>query len=629
VGSPLDALGGVGALAPTPTAVDDPICLLDGFPLFSRLPREAASDLLGRLRRIELRCGDALVRQGEHGESLFFVVDGRFEARIEQPPLEPRVIGVVGRGETVGEMAVITAEPRRCSVIATRRSTVLELSGSDFLRVLERHPAELLALTRQIVQRSMQPGTISPIQRVALLPLDGSDGASWLTRALTAALSRFGTTAQLDRDLAIAELGGVTASGAVPQLSSRFLSWLMRQESTHDFVVYEAMHQSCEWTQRCLAQADLVLLVGNADNSPALTPLERMALTPKSAVTLAPIHLVLLRPDRSERPTGTAPWLDARRVALHHHVAIGHQGDVDRLARVIAGRAVKFVFSGGGARGFAAIGVMRALEEAKMPVDFVGGTSMGATMAALRAMEWDAARMHDECRRLVVRRGSVKDRTFPLVSLYSGRGSSRAVRAWCEGRDIEDLPIGYFAVSADLGRAEEVVHRRGPLWIAMRSSASIPGAVPPMLVEGRCLVDGGVLNNLPVDVMARVTPGYIAAIDVSRAVGIDVESARTFSADADGGVSGWRLLLRRLNPFRRRPAPTFHAVDILARALELAAVRDGRSAQETTPIALRIEPPVEGHGMLDIEAIDSIVEAGYAYAAPRVETWRRLLLPGP
>lgn len=607
---------------------DDPMGLLAGSPIFSTLPPDAAKELASRLRPVVIRCGEALVRQGDRGDSLFFIVDGRFEARTE-PPLAPRVLRVVGRGETVGEMAVITAAPRSCSVIATRRSTVLELSGADFLRVLERHPAALFAVTRQIVQHSTRPATESPTSRIALLPLDEGEGASWLARALADALSRFGPTARLDRALAVRELGGLDKNGTLPQLSPQFLEWLARQEGTHEFVVYEAMAQGGEWTRRCLAQADLVLLVGTAGASADVTPVEQMMLDPESAITLAPVHLALLRPDRDRPPTGTAAWLDARRVALHHHVALGHQGDVERLARTLVGRAVQLVLSGGGARGFAAIGVMRALDEANIPVDLIGGTSMGATMAALRAMEWDAARMHDECRRLVTKRRSLKDWTFPLVALFAGHGSARAVRAFSEGRSIEDLPIGYFAVSADLCRAEEVVHRRGPLWIAMRASASIPGAVPPVIAEDRCLVDGGVLNNLPVDVMARIAPGRIAAIDVSHEGAIDLDTARTFGADDDGGVSGFRLLLRRLNPFRKRRAPALHAFDILARATELAAVRGGLRVQETTPIALRIEPPVAQHRMLDVEAIDAIVEAGYQYAAAHADAWKSLLLGSP
>jgi len=196
----------------------------------------------------------------------------------------------------------------------------------------------------------------------------------------------------------------------------------------------------------------------------------------------------------------------------------------------------------------------------------------------------------------------------------------------CDGWEIEDLPIGCFVMSADLCNAEEVVHRRGPLWTAMRASGSIPGVFPPVLAGGRCLVDGGVLNNLPIDVMTRLAPGRIAAIDVSKETALDPVAARMLGAD--GGVSGWRLLFRRMNPFRRREPPLLHLGDVLARTTEMASVRIGRSIQERTPVALRIEPPVDAYRMLDFASIDAIVEAGYAHASQHAEGWKRALFEG-
>lgn len=611
----------------TNATADDPAQLLADFPLFSSLPQETAGPLSSRLRPIELRCGEALVREGEPGDSLFLVVDGRFEARVAQPGGGERVIGVIGRGETIGEMAVITAEPRSCSVIATRRSSVLELSGEHFRRILEQRPGELLSLTRRIVQRSTRPAVSPPVRRVAILPLDERADLAWFGKALREALSGFGSTIRLARSLAMAEIGDGGAGETVPRLSTRFLEWLAEKERAHDFVVYEAMHRLGEWTHRCLAQADLVLLVGSAEGSPDLTAIEREMLGPGSGVTLAPRALVLLRPSRERRPEGSARWLDAREVALHHHVAVGDQGDVERLARIITGRAVELVLSGGGVRGFAHIGVLRAMDEAKLPVDLVGGASIGALIAGLRAMEWAPARMREVCKSIVTGKRSVTDPTFPFVSVFAARRGSRAVRQMCDGWNIEDLPLGYFAISADLCRAEEVVHRRGPLWLAMRASGSLPGVFPPVVTDDRCLVDGGVLNNLPIDVMARLSPGKLVAVDVSREIALDLPAVRALAAP-DASVSGWRLLLRRLNPFRRREPRTLHIGDILGRTSEVAAVRIGRSVQERTPVALRIEPPVDGYRMLDFASIDPIIEAGYQHAAAQVEGWKRALLGG-
>ena len=100
------------------------------------------------------------------------------------------------------------------------------------------------------------------------------------------------------------------------------------------------------------------------------------------------------------------------------------------------------------------------------------------------------------------------------------------------------------------------------MWLAVRASTSLPGFYPPVPTEGRYLVDGGVLNNLPVDVMAAMQPGRIFAVDVSQ------ESTLEFSAPPPLSFSGWRLLFRRLNPFRKAPRDPSIA-DVLMRAARL------------------------------------------------------------
>ncbi len=608
----------------SPPAADDAREQLSAFPLFAELPRETLDALAVQLRPVELRCGDALVRQGEPGQSLFLVVDGRLEVLVERPNGVSR-IGVIGRGETVGEMAVITGEPRSASVIAIRRSSLLELPGDELLRVLSTRPTQMFELTRQIVRRAQAHRVSSPVRRIALLPLDAKVDIGWLAKTLVESLSGFGKAVRLGRAMAMAQLDPQSDLATVPRLSERFLTWLTKTERSHEYVVYEAMFGLGEWTHRCLAQADLVLLVGDAHASPALSLLEETKLGAESPATLAPRHLVLLHPEGSRRPSGTAAWLDARDVALHHHVERGKTEDVARLARIVAGRAVQLVLSGGGVRGFAHIGVLRAFEEVGLPVDLVGGASVGALIGGLCAMEWQPARMHEVVRRIVTGKPSVEDLTFPFVSIFAGRRGSRAVREMCDGWNIEDLPRGYFAMSADLCRAEEFVHRRGPLWIALRASGSIPGVFPPLLVGDRCLIDGGVLNNFPIDVMTRLAAGRIVAVDVSREIALDPSTARLLGGE-DGGISGFRLLLRRLNPFRRAEPPLLNLGTVLARTTEMATVRIARSIQEQTPVTLRIEPPVDGYRMLDFKSIDAIVEAGYAHALPQVEAWKQLLL---
>jgi NTE family protein/lysophospholipid hydrolase len=294
-------------------------------------------------------------------------------------------------------------------------------------------------------------------------------------------------------------------------------------------------------------------------------------------------------------------------VADYHHLRAGRPGDVARLARMITGTGCGLVLGGGGARGLAHLGVVRALEEAGVPVDVVGGTSMGAIVAALCARGMDDA---ERVRRMtaVARHGRrLITPTLPLLALSAGRYLDHILTEHLTDVPIEDLPLRFYCVSANLTRAEEVVHERGPLWAAVRASLALPGIFPPVYAAGDLLIDGGAMNNLPADLMrGRVASGTIVAVDVSP----EVEPLT--AAPFDTGLSGWRVLGRRLNPFAASQLVPGIA-EILSRSTGLSQVRNRRALDDHVDLVLR--PPVTGLGVLDFKGGIILFETAYRYAA--------------
>ena len=353
----------------------------------------------------------------------------RFEARLNQGA-EPRVLGVVGRGETIGEMAVITAGPRSATVVATRRSSVFELSGESFLRVLERHPAELLALTRRIVERGARPSASSPVRRVALLPLSTDCDVGWLAEALERALSAFGATIRLGRALALSQVEKTGPASTVPQLSARFLEWLAEQERAHEFVVYEAMPRLGEWTRRCLAQAHSCSSWETPRDCPTSRAWSRPCwgrragsrwrpATSRSCGPIAPAAPPARRAG-STPARGNAPSRgDWRRRGRRpdrpdrHRAGRAARAERRRRARLRPHRHHPRAPGGGGA-------------------DRPGGRYQcrGDDYAGLCAMEWEHERMHALVKGIVTGRPSVKDLTFPFVSIYR-RSGARGPCAGC------------------------------------------------------------------------------------------------------------------------------------------------------------------------------------------------------
>lgn len=268
-------------------------------------------------------------------------------------------------------------------------------------------------------------------------------------------------------------------------------------------------------------------------------------------------------------------------------------------------RKVSLVLSGGGARTIAQIGVIRAMEEAGIEIEMVGGTSGGAIIAAMLALGWDSEQIRKSLRRYMKESGSLLDYVLPVHSLTGGKIiNGMSADAFGETR-IEDLPRTFFCVSCNLNRAELVVHRSGLLRKAVTSSIAIPGMMPPVARDGELLVDGGVLNNLPVDVMKQFSTGEVWAVDVS--IKPEVKICQRYS----GSLPSWKIWWSRINPFAE-PIQVPTVVDILMNTAMLASQRQSELNRRLADFCL--QPPVEEFKIFDFKSYDRIVEVGYCYA---------------
>ena len=286
-------------------------------------------------------------------------------------------------------------------------------------------------------------------------------------------------------------------------------------EWTHDLVVYLARIVGLSpWTRLCLRQADHLLLLRFASRCDQLA-LEPAMLELLQRIAPRRMDLALVQSEGAALPLRSAAAL-----ALGHADRVGMPcatelaGRQERLARLIMSKAVGLVLSGGGARGFAHVGVVRALREAGIPLDLVAGTSMGAIVAACLAVEWDDIELTKRLRRAFVEANPLRDYTLPFVALVRGRVMTSLLRDAFGDARIEDL-WRPFCLLTNLSSGRAVVHREGPLWRALRASAAIPGVLPPLIEAGEALVDGGVINNLPVDVVRGLGCGPVIAVDVA------------------------------------------------------------------------------------------------------------------
>ncbi len=578
--------------------------------LFRSLTDAALRGLEPELSMVRLDSGETLFTAGAHADAVYVVVSGRLRAVLQDDRGE-RVLGEIGRGESVGEMALLSGEPRSATVYAIRDTDLIKLSKAGFERLVDRQPAVTLELARLIIaryQQALDARTASQPIALAVIPCDAAAAAQDCAGRLVRALSAQRRVLHVEPERLRAE-HGLPAEWLSDDAGSRPLAaWLHEQEVSHDHLVYAGDPRASAWTRLCLRQADLVLFVGTGSPSSIDGSLLDL-IQDGSARQTARRELALLYDSSHGSPSGTADWLARVPVVAHHHVDPGSPRDCARLARLLTGTATCLVLGGGGARGLAHIGVLRALEEAGLAVDVIGGTSIGAIIGAQYASGWDAARVLDETRRRFVDAGTLNDYTIPAIALLRGKRYFRALQHLFGERRIEDLPFMYYCVSTNLTRGASTAHHAGPLckWIA--ASIAVPGVGPPIFHEGEVLVDGGVLNNLPVDFMRGLGRGPVLASAVSPAFTMQVDAA------TEDFTSPWRLAFNRLNPLAT-PVRVPTMASILMRAASLP-----RRHSENEIADLVFEPPLEEFKLLEWRSIDRLVDIGYRTAVASLERW--------
>lgn len=585
--------------------------------LFSALDEAALRAVEAELEWVHLPGGEILFRQGETGDCLYIVIHGRLRVTVVHGDSNERVVGEVGRGESVGEMAVLTGEPRSATVRAIRDTELLKLSQAGFDRLVAKHPESMRLLARMVVRRLQQvihrERVGNTLATVAVIPVGHEVPLSDFTGRLAMALGAIGPTLHLNNRSLDDVLGTGTAQTLQADArNSAVVGWLNEQEANHQFVIYEADHTLSSWTSRCLRQADLLLVVGCAEASPGCGEIETALLQQSPDKIPVRKELVLLQRDHRSQPAGTSAWLTARRVDAHHHVRLRSIADFARLARLLAGRAAGLVLGGGGARGFAHIGAIRALTEAGIPIDLIGGASMGAVIAAQYALGWDYETMLHCNRKGWIEMRPLTDYTIPVASLITGRKVLKMLAMMFGDIHIEDLWLPYFCVSSNLTRAEVQVHREGALRKWVSASIAVPGIGPPVFDRGNLLVDGGVLNNLPADVMRSLCAGPVIAVNVTPQVDLVVNDSYR------AGLSAWQLLRKWMNPFAEKPSvPTIF--DILLRTATLSSAHSAAGVEKQ--VDLYIHPPLAQFGKFEWRALEQIVEVGYRSAQQQIAGW--------
>ncbi|KAI1314315.1 phosphatidylcholine and lysophosphatidylcholine phospholipase [Mortierella claussenii] len=627
---------------------------------------------------MQVSASQVLHRKGDDCDSIYIVLNGRLRTILEKEPGKIEILNEYSQGESVGEMEVLMGTPFPSTLHAIRDTEVARMPRTLFNALAHRHPEITIRISRLIAQRAsdaMSTGGIhnpkavgvtpdsainnSNLRTIGIVPVSSNVAVSEFADRLKAALISIGSTSTLLNHSTVMNLLGKHAFTKIGKL--KLDNWLNEQEEMSQIVLYLADGGlTSPWTQTCIRQADCILLVGHGDEDPAVGDYERLLISMK---TTARKELVLLHANRHCAPGSTAAWLKSRVwVHAHHHVQMpykgptmlgetarkktimnlkdhlekfytnirhnnsqkspafnGNRSDFARLARRLTGRTVGLVLGGGGARGISHIGVIRALEEAGIPIDIVGGTSMGAFIGGLYARESDNVAIFGRAKmfagRMAAKWRMVADFTYPVTSWTTGHAFNRGIWKCFSDTQIQDFWLPYYCNTTNITFSRMEIHQAGYAWRYIRASMSLSGFLPPLCDNGHMLVDGGYMDNLPVEFMQSLGANTIFAVDV----GSDDDTTLHTYGDS---LSGWLVLLNRWNPFSNVYRNIPNLADLQSRLAYVSSVKQLEAAK-ATPGMFYLKPPVQDYGTLEFSRFLEICECGYEYGKDMLEKWKK------
>ena len=625
------------------------------------------------LEWISIKSGGKLLSEGTKPAAVYFVLNGRLRAYKER-----KQIGDFGHGSTVGELEMMSDEKSSATVVAVRDTELSRFPRTLVECLCRQYPSITFEMARMVQQamaarnsqRMNSDSGRMDFKTVAILPTSQELPVEEFAIKLSTAFENIGKEVKVLTNSVILRFLGKYTFQKMGILKLK--AYLADLEDQFDILLYVADDSSSmQWYKTCIDQADCVLLLADGTATPRFSDIERMVVR---SPTRSRAHLILLHRNSTVPRGSTAKWLKNRPwISAHHHIympflqdavapevlprgknkvrktfnsiknivqdeiksfqqkrtftdynrvndattgRLEFKSDFNRLARLLAGEAVGLVLGGGGARGISHVGVIRALEEKGIPIDLIGGTSIGSFIGGIYAKDYDLVQLLGRSKKFSARVSSywrlLLDLTYPVTAWTTGHAFNQAIwQAFGDSR-IEDFWIKYFTNTTNLTHSRMEIHQSGYSWRFIRASMSLAGLLPPIEDRGNLLLDGGYVDNLPVNEMKRLGAKYIIAVDVGA-----VDDTRPYRYGDT--ISGLYALINRYNPFSKSPnAPNI--AEIQQRLTYVSSVKALEEAK-TEKNVIYLRPPIDNYGTLDFKKFDEIVNVGFAYGMEALATF--------
>ncbi|UKZ73522.1 phosphatidylcholine and lysophosphatidylcholine phospholipase [Trichoderma virens FT-333] len=636
--------------------------IVDRYPIILLTMAKRLTHILPRLilhidfalEWVQVNAGQVIFHDSDESDAIYIVLNGRLRLVEDRQDGGVSARAEFGQGESIGELEVLTETARSGTLHAIRDTELVKFPRTLFNSLAQEHPNITIKISKIIASRmraavddstkffakeagsgavnNQRKSTLN-LRTVAILPVTSGVPVVEFGHRLMNALAQVGPqngATSLNQSGILNHLGKHAFNKMGKLKLSQYLADL---EEKYGLVVYVA-----------------------AEGSPAIGEYERFMLGMKSTARKT---LVLLHAERFSRPGLTRSWLRNRMWINggHYHIQMAFRtdampahppskklgqalkervqvlqaeiqkytsrnvhhtqyyspdtpfkGDFHRLARRLCGKSIGLVLGGGGARGISQIGIIRAMEEAGIPVDIVGGTSIGAFVGALYARHADVVPMFGFAKKFAGRMASLwrfaLDLTYPSASYTTGHEFNRGIFKTFGNTQIEDFWLEYYCNTTNISKSRAEFHTSGYAWRYIRASMSLAGLLPPLCDEGSMLLDGGYVDNLTVSHMKDLGVDIIFAIDVGA---LDDDTPQTYG----DSLSGMWAFFNRWNPFSAHTNPPTLA-EIQGRLAYVSSV-DALERAKTMPGCIYMRPPIDGYGTLDFGKFDEIYKMGYEF----------------
>jgi NTE family protein len=436
---------------------------------------------------------EILIHQGDSSDSFFVLLNGKLVSFFRKENGEEKVIGVINSGETIGELGVISGEPRSLTVKALTDAELLKLSGEIFLKICIDNPDLTVKIMKIITRRAQRTIRLISQNDKKRLIIFFSANEEILVEPFKEVIR-------------LQLLGKAFLFLDEEGLSTEKIVQVVQNSATEnkDVVIFIKKMNLDVFQHIADHILSFYLIIQDSQTAELTTDVKNILnhlQTNKIKQELIVLH------EEQKSYLNTNSWLSVTDFYFYHHVNATDKNSISRFMRFMMGNPIALVLGGGCAKGFCHFGVIKALLENNLPIDIIGGTSTGSIVGGcyVSALNYDKA-LNIFLRGFELTPATVSFRniTWPFVSIFSGDPLTTFGQGLFGEKKIEDLLLPFLCVSSNISTKTEHIHRKGILWEAIRASSAIPVFWPPMVMNGQLHYDGSILNQLPVDVIRNL-----------------------------------------------------------------------------------------------------------------------------